>query len=143
MVIHILHFNSHEQRPEPFERAKVLADPEEIHLSKSSLLTRGVHSIPDALEDRSERCHADAGTDKYCDLILENILSSTTEGTIKIDSRHDSSNPWIHIGTNGTSTNAHDSGASRSILLTARLEVATQSLTQHFREVADATNVDG
>lgn len=125
MVIHILRFDSHEQRSEPFERTKVSAHPEEINLAKSSLLVRVVHPIPDALEDRSEWCHTDAGTNEYCDLILEDILGSATKRTIDIDSWHDSSNSWINIVANDTSTDAHNSRASRSILLTTSLEVAT------------------
>lgn len=86
MIIHILRFKSHKQRPEPLERAKVPAHPEEIDLPKWSLLVRVVHPIPDTLEDRGKRGDANTRTDKYCNLILEDSLRGTVERTVYINS---------------------------------------------------------
>ena len=51
MTVHILCFNRHKQRPKPFERSKVSANPEEIHLPQPSLLFRVIHTVPDTLEN--------------------------------------------------------------------------------------------
>lgn len=48
-VIHVLRLDSQKQASEPFERAEVTADPEEVYLSESGLALWIVHSVPDAL----------------------------------------------------------------------------------------------
>jgi len=87
MIFKILCLNGQEERPEPFEGAKVSADPEKVDLSETSLSLRIVHSIPDTLQNGCKWCNADTSTDKDSDLELKDILRSTAEGSIDVDSR--------------------------------------------------------
>lgn len=87
VTVHILRFNRHEQRPKPLKGTKVTADPEKVHFPKPSLLSRVIHAIPDALEDRGERGHSNAGSDKNSYFVLEDIFRRASERPIN-------KNPW-------------------------------------------------
>jgi hypothetical protein len=50
---------------------------------------RVVHAVPDTLEDGSERCNTDTGTDKYGNFELEDILRGGTKGSVDVDSGKD------------------------------------------------------
>lgn len=143
MIIHILSFNSHEQRPKPLKRSKVLAHPEEIHLPKSSLLAWIIHPVPNTLEDRGERGNANACTDKYCNLILENILRGAAERTVNVDSRHNSSDSWIHVGTGCVLVDAYNCRPIDTLCIIILLEVTAESLAQCLGKIADTPDMDG
>lgn len=47
VIIHILCFNREEKTAEPFERAKITTDPEEVDFAETGLLLGIVHAVPD------------------------------------------------------------------------------------------------
>ena len=124
MAVHVLGFDGHQQRAEPFERAKVSADPEEIDLSKTRLLLRVIHPVPDALQNRSERSNANAGTDQNGNLVLEDVFRCTAEGPIDVDSRENLSNGRIDACAGRSVIDTHNCRALGSFLLSIALEIA-------------------
>jgi hypothetical protein len=130
MIVKILSFDSQEQRPEPLKRAEISANPEKVHFSEASAALRVVHPVPDTLEDRSERCHTDTGTDQYSDFELEHIFRGRTERTVDVNSRE----------------NLAKCDLCGSVLFTLRaalFKAASECLSERLRKVADHTNVDG
>lgn len=95
MVIHILRLDSQQQTPEPLERAKISADPEEVDLAKARLLLRVVHAVPDTLEDGSEGRDSNTGADQDRDLVLKHVLRRGSEWAVNIDTRKNTTNGGI------------------------------------------------
>lgn len=83
-AVDVLGLDGQQQRPEPLERAEVAADPEEVHLGQPRLLLRVVHPVPDGLEDRRERRHADARSAQHRHLVLEHVLRGRPEGAVDV-----------------------------------------------------------
>lgn len=104
-VLQILRFNSQKQRSEPFQRAKVTHDPEEIHLPQSGLALWIVHPIPDALQDTRERCDTDTCTAKNSNLKLEDVFRSRSEGPIDINTGKNAAQSGIFVRILGNALN--------------------------------------
>lgn len=138
-MIHVLRLNSQKQASEPFERAKVTADPEEVDFSESSLALRIVHSVPDALENGREWCHANTSTNKDGNLEFEDVFRGTAEWSIDVDSWENASQTWV----NTIFVDALDDGAAVRTLVTFSLPFAAENSGELPGEIADHTHVDG
>lgn len=138
----ILSLNCKKQRPEPFERAKVTTDPEEIHFAEPCLLPRIIHPIPNTLQDRRKRRHADARADKDGNFILEDILRGAAERSINVHPWKNPADSRIDVVTAGLLVHTDHRGCFTLLALAAG-EVATQGLSQGAGKVAHAANVYG
>ncbi len=74
VVVHILGFDSEEERSEPFERSEIATNPEEVDLAKTGLLLWVIHSVPDRLQDGGEGGDTDTRTTEKSNLELEHIF---------------------------------------------------------------------
>lgn len=95
MVIHILRFDSKQQRAEPFEGAEITTDPEEIHFAETGLLLWVVHAVPDGFQDGGEGCDADSGADEHGDFEFEDVFGGGAEGAVDVDSREDAADGGV------------------------------------------------
>ncbi len=84
MIIQVLRLDSRQQRTEPFKRVEITTDPEEVDLPETSLLLGIVHPVPDTLQDRGERGHADTGADQRHHLILEHVFGRAAEWSVDV-----------------------------------------------------------
>lgn len=129
VIIQILRFDGEEKRAEPLERPKITADPEEVHLPQPCAALRVVHAVPDALQDRCERCHTDTSSNQHSNFELEDVFRRRTKWPVDVNS-------WQNL--------AHSDFLGVLVLLTTSLlvEIAAKSLSEPLGEVADHTNVN-
>ena len=74
-VVFVLGLNGVEEGFEPFQAAEVTTNPEEVDFAEASLLCAGAgHAIPYRLQDRCERCYADAGADEEGSLEFKDVF---------------------------------------------------------------------
>lgn len=119
---------------EPFKRASVLADPDELNTTKTSGRVRGVSEMPDVLQNGSPRSNTNTSSDEDSNFVLKDILSRSSIGAVNTQSRHllavlqsdfvhtHGVNTVVELGLSGTST---------------------ESVSQLAGEVTDLANVDG
>lgn len=143
VAVHILRFDGHEQRPEPFERSKVSAHPEEIHFPEPGLLLGVIHPIPDALEDRSKGGHSDARAHEHGHFVFENILRRAAKGSIHIDAGEDFANRRIHARASCSVIHTNNGRALRSLFLPTPLELASKCFAKRLGEITHAADVHG
>lgn len=77
-----------QQRLEPFEGARVLADPDELDAAKAARRVGPVAQVPNVLQDRGPRGDADTGADEYGNLVIEDVLRGGAVGTIDPQAGH-------------------------------------------------------
>lgn len=135
-LVDILGLNSEQQRSEPLERAKVTADPEEVHLGKTGLALGVVHAVPDGLENRGERRNTDTSTDEHGNLVLEHILRCRAERSVDVNAGKDTTKSRVDIAV--VAVDSHHVGSSGLLV-----ELAAQRLSQRTGEVTHHTDVDG
>lgn len=138
-AIHVLSFNRHEKRPEPFKRTIVSTDPEEVDFPKSCLSLWVIHPVPDTLQNRCEWCHTNPSAYQYGYLILEHVLRRTSERSVDIHSWQDFTNGWIDVHLRSIMVDAHNSRTFRKMSV---LEVTSNGCSESLGEVADTANVD-
>lgn len=61
-----------------------MANPKEVNFSELSLLTWMVHTIPDALENRSKERDACFDSNEYRDLRVEDVTGGVSEGSVHV-----------------------------------------------------------
>ena len=135
VVLQVLSFDGEQQRPEPFEGAKVTANPEEVNLSESCLALWVVHAVPDALEDRCERRDTNTGTAKHSDFELEYVLRGTAKRSINVHAREDSLQSWVRVCLGCL---LHD----RFVCPTLPIKFSTKCFGKRPGKVAHATDMD-
>lgn len=145
VIVHVLRLNRQQQRPKPFKRVEVTTDPEEIDLPQARLLPRVRHPVPDALEDRRERRHADARPDQHRHLVLEHILRRRAERSVDVQSRQDLAERAIDPDAAGDPVDSDHLGrvGAPAPLLLLAAKGASQRLGERFREIPHASDVDG
>lgn len=143
VIVHVLGLDGEQQAPEPLETPEVAAHPEEVHLAETRLLLRVVHPVPDGLENRGERRHADARADEDGCLVFEDVFGGRPEGPVDVDARKHAAERWVDTACVGTVlVDADDLGgistsASRPVYLTSKC------FADSFGEVAHHTDVNG
>ena len=83
-----LGFQAGEQRLEPLERGRVLADPDELDTAQAARRVGPRAQVPDVLEDGRPRRDADAGADQDGDLVVEDVLRGGAVGPVDAQLRH-------------------------------------------------------
>lgn len=73
---------------EPLERARVLADPDELHTAETRGRVGPVAEMPNVLEDGGPRRHTDASADQNCNLVLEHVLGRSAVGPVDEETGH-------------------------------------------------------
>lgn len=139
VVVHVLGFNGEEERAEPFEGAKVTADPEEVNFAETSLLLGVVHAVPDALEDGSEWGDTNTGTNEDDGFVFEDIFGGGAEWTVDVDSRKDTADCWVCAIAVGSVLVDRD--YLRGVLLL--VNVTTESTSYVLGEITNHTHMDG
>ena len=140
VTVHILRFDGHEQRPEPFKRSKVSAYPEEIHFAEPGLLLRVIHPIPDAFENRSKGSHPDARAHEYGHFVFENVFRRAAKGSIHVDAGEDLANGRIHRASCPV-IHTNNSRAFRSLFFPTPLELASKCFAKRLCEITYAADV--
>lgn len=141
MAVHVLRFDSHEQRPEPFKRTKVSAHPKEVNFTQPRLLLRVVHPVPDAFEDGSKGRHPNACTYQYCYFVLEHVFRCTAEGSVHVDAGEYLTYGRIHARTSCLFIHTNDRRALGSFLFPSPLELTSECFAKSFREVTDTPDM--
>lgn len=77
-----------EQRLEPFEARRVLADPDELDAAEAARRVRARAQVPDVLEDAGPGGDADAGADEHGDFVVEDVFRRGAVGSVDADARH-------------------------------------------------------
>lgn len=143
MTINILGFNGREQGSEPLKRPKVATDPEEIHLSQTSLLLGTfTHAVPYATENRGERSHSNASSNKNCDFVFEDVFRCTSERSIDEYARQGFSERRMNIWVWGFWIDPHYRRSPRILFLSPLFEVTAHYSCQSLREITNTSNVD-
>lgn len=86
--VHGLGFEGGKEGLEPFERAGVFADPDELHSSETAWRIRAGAEMPYVLEDAGPRGNTNACANKNGDLIVEDILGRSTVRAVDPDRGH-------------------------------------------------------
>ena len=141
VTVHILSFDGHEQRPEPFKRSKVSAHPEEIHFAEPGLLLWVIHPIPDALEDRCKGSHSNAGAHEDGHFVFENVLRRAAKGSIHVDAGEDLANGRIHARASCSVIHTNNRRAFRSLFFPTPLELASKGFAKRLGEIAHTADV--
>lgn len=128
VAIHVFRLNRHEQRSEPLKRPKVPANPEEIHLPESSPLLRIFHPIPNTLKDGRKRGHANTGSYKHRNLVLEHVFRCTPKWPIDVDARQNFPERRVHVGVRGIFINTDHSRSPGSLFLASIIEITADGV---------------
>ena len=83
-----LRLQRRQERLEPLEGARVLADPDELNTSETGWGVRPVAEMPDILENGGPGRHADTSSDQDSNLVLEDILSRGAVGPVNEETGH-------------------------------------------------------
>ena len=142
VAVHILRFDCLEQRQEPLIRANVTAYPEKVDLPKKCLLVRVVHSVPDALQNRSERHDAHASSYKNCNFVLKDLFPRTSKRSINEHPRQRPANGRIDVQYGSLLINANYPRRGNVFCFFLMLEIAPNRGSYGTGETACAMDVD-
>lgn len=81
-------FEAAKEGLEPFEGGGVSADPDELNSAETRGRIRTGAQVPNVFEDAGPGGNSDAGPDKDCDFVVEDIFSGSAVGSVNADSGH-------------------------------------------------------
>lgn len=131
---HGLRFQRGEQRLEPFERAGVLAHPDEFDTAETLWRVRAQTQVVDGLENRRPRRDTNTSTDENRDFILKHVLSGSSIGSVDTESGH------LLAVLKSNFVHAH--GVELVVKLGLRLTRA-KSISKSASEISNLSDVDG
>lgn len=123
-----------QQGLEPFKRARVFADPDELDTTKTGRGVGRVAHVPDVLEDGCPGRDTNSGSDQHGDFIVEDVFSGCSIGAVDPETRHLLAVLQCHF------IHAHGINA----LIELRLSTTcSRGITQSTGEISDLSDVNG
>lgn len=126
-------FEGREQRLEPLKGTGILANPDELHTTKTSGRVRRVSEMPDVLQDGSPGSDTNTSTDKNSDFVFKDIFSRSSIRSIDSKSRH------LLTVLQSDLVHAHRIDAVVELGLSS---TSTKGISQLTSEVTNLSNVD-